>query len=750
MKKQIYALKFSRCAAWALMGLTAMSVCAQSVENPIDMTYLLQNPDFEYAAEGSPANGATVRGLPYGWQHTNADELKPNAGGNLAWGITAKGQTSGTNLCWYNSTPMPNGFMLYQEVKGLAAGTYVVTCDLSAMGNDASMKTTQRLFANNVAQYYGAESDYSAAQLTDEETRTFAGHTWMADNWGNGFVLQPMSVTVEIAEGETLKLGIKTGTILYDGTIATNAAGFFKVDNFQLKCIGTSDAEAVKLAKESLKIVMDEVTSVLSTTESGTLDGQYPLGQRSALEAQMSLAEEAYKNTDVTLEALQEIHTALQTALNDYQQSMIHDTYTSLIVNNDFELAPDGTDSNGQLYRGDPYGWERTGELGGQSWGINQDNGYPGYHGLSSCWYAPQWGSIMPEFQLSQTIEADKLPAGNYELSCLMYLGDNYITTQRIFANDYSMYFGKEEDYGVNIAEGEKYSFMGLTPQTVMQEMVLPFALMEGESLTLGIRTNGKIASGTNGQNIAGWFRTDYFRLQYRGVENLSLNETAEYVNPFTKETVCNVTMQRRLTVGKWHTICLPFALNETQAACFSDIRKLSDIDGDMENVELVFSDRLTEMQAGVPYLVKVEEDIETLTFQNVLVELGADSEGAVTISSDQLQVTMTGSYSPIASLKNAYFINNNTFYYADEESDVTMNGFRAYITVSGNEMEINKMLINIDGETTGIEETLLDQDKKDFTIYNINGQMVAEDIKDLQNLPKGIYIINGTKYIKK
>ena len=331
-----------------------------------------------------------------------------------------------------------------------------------------------------------------------------------------------------------------------------------------------------------------------------------------------------------------------------------------------------------------------------------------------------------------------------------MYLGDNYITTQRIFANDYSMYFGKEEDYGVNIAEGEKYSFMGLTPQTVMQEMVLPFALMEGESLTLGIRTNGKIASGTNGQNIAGWFRTDYFRLQYRGVENLSLNETAEYVNPFTKETVCNVTMQRRLTVGKWHTICLPFALNETQAACFSDIRKLSDIDGDMENVELVFSDRLTEMQAGVPYLVKVEEDIETLTFHNVLVELGADSEGAVTISSDQLQVTMTGSYSPIASLKNAYFINNNTFYFADEESDVTMNGFRAYITVSGNEMEINKMLINIDGETTGIEETLLDQDKKDFTIYNINGQMVAEDIKDLQNLPKGIYIINGTKYIKK
>ena len=193
----------------------------------------------------------------------------------------------------------------------------------------------------------------------------------------------------------------------------------------------------------------------------------------------------------------------------------------------------------------------------------------------------------------------------------------------------------------------------------------------------------------------------------------------------------------------------MPFALNETQAACFSDIRKLSDIAGDMENVELVFSDRLTEMQAGVPYLVKVEQDVETLAFDNVLVELGAEKDGVVTVSSDQLQVTMTGNYSPIASLKNAYFINDNTFYFADEASDVKVNGFRAYITVAGSgQAAINKMLINVDGEVTGIKDVIVDQDGSDNAVYNLNGQKVAEDNTNMNRLPKGIYIVNGKKYI--
>ena len=34
--------------------------------------------------------------------------------------------------------------------------------------------------------------------------------------------------------------------------------------------------------------------------------------------------------------------------------------------------------------------------------------------------------------------------------------------------------------------------------------------------------------------------------------------------------------------------------------------------------------------------------------------------------------------------------------------------------------------------------------------VFSINGQVISKDSKDLQNLPKGVYIVNGKKVYKK
>ena len=58
--------------------------------------------------------------------------------------------------------------------------------------------------------------------------------------------------------------------------------------------------------------------------------------------------------------------------------------------------------------------------------------------------------------------------------------------------------------------------------------------------------------------------------------------------------------------------------------------------------------------------------------------------------------------------------------------------------------------------ETTEIEK-IVDEAKANNVpvqymnvVFSINGQVISKDSKDLQNLPKGVYIVNGKKYFVK
>lgn len=191
-----------------------------------DYTSYLKNPSFEYKEEGIINDGSALRGTPYGWKDQGT---LLNTSGNLSYGINNEAKNKvGINVCWAQSPPMPEAFTLYQEVEGLPAGKYVVSCRLVAFTN----KTTNlRLFANNNVQYYGTEADYNNI-LTAGETNTYAN--WAATPESTTPALKPMSVVVEIGEGETLKLGIKTSNKKNAGGSASDNSGWFKVDDFRV------------------------------------------------------------------------------------------------------------------------------------------------------------------------------------------------------------------------------------------------------------------------------------------------------------------------------------------------------------------------------------------------------------------------------------------------------------------------------------------------------------------------------------
>ena len=189
---------------------------------------LLINPDFELTSATQVNHGGIEKKSyrPYGWS------VQGTLNGN-SYGINHDAMNHyGENVCWYRTLPFPLDFQLYQTVPAskLTPGTYRVRCLLWCQDGQLG---TCRLFANSNVQYFGKESDY-AGNLTEGETATFAGHHSKSSS---SFILEEMEVTVDVKEGESLSLGIRTSCLKPDGKQASSseATGWFKVDHFRIE-----------------------------------------------------------------------------------------------------------------------------------------------------------------------------------------------------------------------------------------------------------------------------------------------------------------------------------------------------------------------------------------------------------------------------------------------------------------------------------------------------------------------------------
>ena len=85
------------------------------------------------------------------------------------------------------------------------------------------------------------------------------------------------------------------------------------------------------------------------------------------------------------------------------------------------------------------------------------------------------------------------------------------------------------------------------------------------------------------------------------------------------------------------------------------------------------------------------------------------------------------------------------------------MDGFRAYIKAQSDAVRNSTKSMSIvigsvdDDETTVIEDVVIDEDGTlrpalKGNVYNIQGQLMTTDASKLNTLPKGIYIVNGSK----
>lgn len=190
----------------------------------------------------------------------------------------------------------------------------------------------------------------------------------------------------------------------------------------------------------------------------------------------------------------------------------------TLMVNPDFEQYKSGssvlTNTDGSIRRGVPYGWTLKGTLNGNSYGINKDASIKG-DDSNLCWIKSK---PMPEdCELYQTIPAAKLQPGVYEVGCWLWVQSGKRGACRLFANDHVQYYAYKHDYDQILKADEVNSFAGYKAgyetHTIMHPMRVVLSVNEGEDLRVGIKTSC-ISNAGKQTDETGWFKVDHFTVR--------------------------------------------------------------------------------------------------------------------------------------------------------------------------------------------------------------------------------------------
>lgn len=211
------------------------------------------------------------------------------------------------------------------------------------------------------------------------------------------------------------------------------------------------------------------------------------------------------------------------------------------------------------------------------------------------------------------------------------------------------------------------------------------------------------------------------------------------YWNPISKATrQPNVT--RNLVAGL-NTICLPFNVAASDfGTVFGDANAKAYQFTSVEDKKLCFEEA-TSIEAGVPYLLKVAQAHEMGNIGEV--EILAEEPKAVVKDG----VTFKGTFNvKVLDEKNLFLgKDGNLKVPASTEGDNNkLKGMRAFFVLPE---ATTAYSLSFGGETTGIQAIEGEKAEKAQGVYTISGVKVADNTA---NLAKGLYIVNGKKFIQK
>ena len=246
-------------------------------------------------------------------------------------------------------------------------------------------------------------------------------------------------------------------------------------------------------------------------------------------------------------------------------------------------------------------------------------------------------------------------------------------------------------------------------------------------------------------QTYYGWSAPGYTMQSFSHVEDpyTELKETTDNSAWLSGNSgQADIRLDRTLQTGGWNTFCSPFSISSTDLTAMGITAKTlssSTFDAGSGLLTLIFANAAS-IEAGKPYLVKVNATVQNPTF-----------EGVTTVSTTTPTQTTYADFIPTlgktkvtGDTKEILFIGSgNTLLYPTELPGY-LNGFRGYFRLKGDAAAASSFSLNLGEETTGIKSIENGQLTIDNSeVYNLAGQRVAQPTK-------GLYIVNGKKVVIK
>lgn len=273
-----------------------------------------------------------------------------------------------------------------------------------------------------------------------------------------------------------------------------------------------------------------------------------------------------------------------------------------------------------------------------------------------------------------------------------------------------------------------------------------------------------------------------------------------------TQLNMCEVYIKRTLKANQWNSIILPFRLTDGDVkAMWGNEAVVTEFKGarDENNPHYIYFDKTTDgIYPGKLYLVKPTE-LNTTTLESavessnakktsnnsaITLDAGTDNvyfidaprygvdanEAPVTYTTDIIKgdtgkewyeddneiLQFAGTYFKDTGNVpgNSYYIKDNKWYYSGTNVKNNSKGFRAWIQQASSGSAAKGFSFYIDGvnstddSVTGIERITNGDNAlpAQFDVYTIGGQKVRTAAASLDGLAKGVYIVEGKKYIVK
>ena len=261
----------------------------------------------------------------------------------------------------------------------------------------------------------------------------------------------------------------------------------------------------------------------------------------------------------------------------------------------------------------------------------------------------------------------------------------------------------------------------------------------------------------------------------------VTLDDAKDY-SALTKMNV-DVTLNRKFYKNYWNAICLPYSINRRQIEeVFGDgtmVVLMNNID--TANKKVMFIEHANQdIIAGYPYLIfptdKTDNDKTdhsvinngTITTRatfgeanSPLFSVGTDGK---TYSSETMQsdaLVFKGTFTNTTLNEGSYVVTNKGVLSRIPQDGMPIKPYRSYIyfnreTAGAKAISLQNMNVNgfenDEDNTTGIENLLFESGilTHSADVYSIDGQLVRSKALNFNGLPKGVYIVNGKKYVKK